>query len=488
MTDQIFTSRREFLYKSFSSLVLLSLPLHTLSRYARTLGIDTRSIKELAEGLQGNLILPEDSEYEKYRGGFNKRYDLHPLVIALCRNELDIAHCVKWATRNQIPIQLKSGGHSYENFSSGTGIVINLREMNQIQVDREQLTAEIQPGAQLEKVYYELWNYGLAIPAGSCLTVGIGGLTLGGGQGFLLRSQGLTSDHLSSVRIVTASGDLLVANSNSNSDLLWACQGGGAGSFGVITSLGFDRLLPIDQVTLFQIFWHDKKVADSFLAWQDWVTNTSNQVSSLWGKTALEETSCCMGQFLGEPDQLKELLKPILKGTEARIWETSFIEAVKFFGESGGPRTPVFFKSKSGYVIEKLSPSAISYFLKELGRIPAGTDGWVVFEGYGGMMDLIASDATAFPHRKGNLFCAEYNISWSKSEQSPQMLAWMREFHDKVRPYFSGSVYANYSDLDLEDWGHSYFGKNFERLRQIKKKYDKQNIFQYAQSIPPATG
>jgi FAD/FMN-containing dehydrogenase len=382
---------------------------------------------------------------------------------------------------------LKSGGHSYEDLSSGTGIVIDLREMNLIQVDEATQTAEIQPGARLEKVYHDLWNYGLAIPAGSCLTVGIGGLALGGGQGFLLRSQGLTSDHLSSVRVVTASGDLLTANSESNSDLLWACRGGGAGSFGVITSLGFDRLLPVDQVTLFQISWHREKMIDGFLAWQDWAPNTSIQVSSIWGKGASEETGTCMGQFLGEPDQLKELLKPILKDAEERIWQTSFIEAVKFLGGSERLRSPLYFKTKSDYLVEKLSSSAISYFLKELGSLPADGDGWVVFESYGGMMNLIPNDATAFPHRKGNLFCVEYNISWSKQEQSPEMLDWMREFHRKVRPYFSGAAYANYCDLDLEDWGHAYFGNNFERLREIKRKYDGKNVFQYAQSIPPAT-
>ena len=488
VTHMTSISRREFLCKGLSSLALASMPWHVLACYARAMGVDTKTVKDLAEGLEGALILQGDAEYDRYRIGLNKRYDLHPLVIALCRSEDDITHCVRWATQNKISIHLRSGGHSYEDLSSGKGIVIDLREMNQVQVDKEGQTAEIQPGARLKKVYEELWKYGLAIPAGSCPTVGIGGLALGGGQGFLLRSQGLTSDHISSVRVVTASGDPVIANAESNPDLLWACQGGGAGSFGVVTSLEFDRLLPVDQVSLFRVSWFGKKVTDGFLAWQDWATNTSLQVSSNWSKRVGEDTATSMGQFLGEPDELKELLKPILKGAEAKVWQTSFIEAVRVLGEADGAISPVYFKSKSDYVVENLSSNAISHFLKELGMVPAGSDAWVVFESYGGIMDSIPSDATAFPHRKGNLFCVEYNVSWLKSEQSSQMLAWMREFHSKVRPYFSGAAYSNYCDLELEDWGRAYFGANFERLREIKRKYDGDNIFRHAQSIPTSGG
>jgi FAD/FMN-containing dehydrogenase len=287
------------------------------------------------------------------------------------------------------------------------------------------------------------------------------------------------------VNVLTSSGDLLIANNNFNSDLLWACQGGGAGNFGVVTSLGFERLLPVDQVTLFRIFWPKEKLSDGFLAWQDWAINASPLISTVWGKGAREDTASSLGQFLGEPDKLKEWIKPVLKDAEVQIWQTSFIDAAKFFGGSGGPRSPVIFKTKSDIVAEKLTFNSISCFTKELAKVPEGAEGWVVFESYGGIMDTIPSNATAFPHRKGNLFCVEYSISWQDSKQSPQMLGWMKDFHQKVRPYFSGAVYANYCDLDLENWGHAYFGKNFERLQQIKKKYDGKNSFQYEQSIPP---
>ncbi|WP_157419507.1 FAD-binding oxidoreductase, partial [Lederbergia lenta] len=180
--------------------------------------------------LTGRIVTPDDKEYERARINNNLSISKFPSKIVFCQKTEDILNALRWAKENKVPFRLRSGRHSYENFSLITGgLVIDVSEMNKILINSKKMTAKIEAGANLGKVYNKLWKYGMTIPAGTESSVGIVGLTLGGGIGMLSRPFGLTSDNLIEIEMVSANGELIKANKSENSDLFWACCGGGGG-------------------------------------------------------------------------------------------------------------------------------------------------------------------------------------------------------------------------------------------------------------------
>src|SRR4051794_13335391 len=183
------------------------------------------------------IVGPSNAAYNADHLDFNQWCNADPQAIVYCQSEQDVAASIAWAQSLQVPLSVRSGRHSYEAFSLCTGVVIDLGQMNTIAVDPDTQTATAGPGIQLLPFYQALAPYNLAFPGGSCGTVGLSGLVLGGGFGLLSRKFGLSCDNLLGLRMVDASGQTVVANQTENADLLWACQGGGWGSFGVITEL-----------------------------------------------------------------------------------------------------------------------------------------------------------------------------------------------------------------------------------------------------------
>lgn len=209
--------------------------------------------------LTGRIVVPTDPDYDVARMNLNLSIPKLPCIIVFCQNNKDVCNALKWARERHIPFRLRSGRHSYENFSLlNRGLIIDVSEMHRITVNTEKLTATIEAGANLGTVYKELWNYGVTIPAGTSASVGVVGLALGGGIGMLSRLFGLTCDQLMEVEMVQACGKfgakLIRANEQENSNLFWACRGGGGGNFGIVTSLTF-RVHPIKNVSIFSITW-----------------------------------------------------------------------------------------------------------------------------------------------------------------------------------------------------------------------------------------
>ena len=208
-----------------------------------------RSDKLKQTKLTGRIVVPSDPDYDVARMNLNLSIPKLPCIIVFCQNKNDVCNALKWARERHVPFRLRSGRHSYENFSLlNRGLIIDVSEMHRITVHTDKLTATIEAGANLGTVYKELWNYGVTIPAGTSASVGIVGLTLGGGIGMLSRLFGLTCDQLIEVEMVQACGKfgakIIRASEHENHNLFWACRGGGGGNFGIITSLTF-RVHPI---------------------------------------------------------------------------------------------------------------------------------------------------------------------------------------------------------------------------------------------------
>jgi FAD/FMN-containing dehydrogenase len=350
--------RREFLQQSGYAALQVGLatarfpPALLQSAYAVATSA-SRDTLQYQLGAEGTVLLPSHPRFSAYRATFNRRIEAPaPLAIVLCTSANAVAQAILWARQHQVPIRMRSGGHSYEGFSQGPGLVIDTRLMNTIVVDAQRGTATIGPGATLGDVYQTLYQYGFTIPAGSCPTVGIAGLALGGGYGFLSRKLGLACDQLLSLQIVTAEGKIVDANMSDHADLFWACRGAGGGSFGVATRFHF-RLHPIGPVTTVHLRWPASQAHRALEAFQDWAPGVADELTcslTLTATPAGVQQVELNGQFVGPPSNLPRLLLPLRAvGIPAKqiIVRCSFLEAVAQFAGHQPPSRSTLRRSRT---------------------------------------------------------------------------------------------------------------------------------------------
>ena len=430
-----------------------------------------------------------DSDYEKARINNNLSVPKFPRIIVFCQNTKDVLNALKWARENHVPFRVRSGRHSYENFSLvNGGLIIDISEMSNIKVNPETMTAKIEAGANLGKVYRKLWKYGTTIPAGTESSVGLVGLTLGGGIGMLTRLFGLTCDNLLEIEMVKASGhqdaELIKANKNHNSDLFWACLGGGGGNFGIVTSLTF-KLHPISKVSVFSITWGWDDFESVFNAWQKWAPKTNeNLTSEIEFKSKKANQIIAQGEFVGKSSKLEQLLQPLTNTgspTSIVVKEVPYIEAVRFFDDpSGNIPAP---RKRSGSFINKPFPKKAILTMKQFLANAPNENAGIWHQSLGGVAGRVSPSETAFYYRDA-IIAQEYLATWNNPSEEQQNVRWIEELRDALSPYTTGD-YVNWPDRFIRDWGVAYYGENFDKLREVKTKYDPFNVFNFPQSIPP---
>jgi len=485
-------TRREFL-KQGASLSALALSFSPL----RFLWADSRNWEELRALLSGTgaeLFFPGENNYSTYKKLFNLRFNPSPAAILRGASELAIQRAVEWCTTQNIPIHCRSGGHSFEAFSSGPGLVIDLRPFQKLSIDTTQHRAKIGAGHLLGSLTEKLYRNNYAIPTGSCATVGLSGLTLGGGVGLSSRQWGLTCDQVNSFRVVLADGRIVTADREENPDLFWALQGGGGGQFGVVTEFDFSLKRALDVYT-FVLKWPRAQFKSVLQNWQQLTTSGSRQITSIFkisGNSSGMGEVKIIGQVLSRDntrppteEEARALIRPYVVGrpSQTLLQRRNFLEAATYF--AGGEDPPVRFKSKSSYAYELLSNDAMSVIESELDNVPAGSSVAMMFDSYGGAVADKDPLDTAFFHRKA-LFSVQYYTQWANTADSEQRLNLMRRVYRNVNPYFSGYSYYNYCDSDLEAPLQKYFGENAARLKEIKGLYDPNGLFQNsAQNLSP---
>ncbi len=470
----------------------------------------------LASSLQGTLVRPNSPGYATALQLFDPRFDsIKPAAIAYCATPADVQRCLNFARTFALPFAPRSGGHSYAGYSTTTGLVVDVTRMNTIKVDSGSGMATIGAGARLIDIYAALAQNGLALPGGSCPTVGIAGLTLGGGVGVLGRKFGLACDTLLSAQIVVADGRLLTCNTNTNSDLFWALRGGGGGNFGVATSFTF-QAQPVSSLSLFTLYWPWSQAANVVDAWQNWAPQAPDE---LWSNCVLEATSdksagplvLANGVYVGDVSSLNTLLQQLINrvgaapssryASNAGLLDTMMDEAGcygKTVGECHllsqnpqGQLQRVAYGAKSDFFNSLLPRQGINNLVNAIAHRQASIlgEGGIGFDAFGGAINRVAADATAFVHRNA-LFGIQYTANWNASDPSSIVAAntsWLSSTWQSMRPYASGFAYQNYIDPNLVGWQQAYYGSNLPRLQQIKTTYDPNNLFHFAQSIPLAT-
>ncbi|MBW4442469.1 MAG: FAD-binding oxidoreductase [Plectolyngbya sp. WJT66-NPBG17] len=447
--------------------------------------------------LTGRVIYAGESGYEDARLNFNTRFAASPFAIVFCQSVTDVINAVNWAQTSGIPVRVRSGRHSYEAFSvADDALIIDLNDMEKIQVDRSKARATIQAGAELVPIYETLNAQGVTIPGGSCATVGITGLTLGGGYGLLARWKGLTCDNLQSVEMVTAAGKAIVASPSQNPDLFWALRGGGGGNFGIVTSLTY-QVHSIDKVTVYQLSWNWSEIERVMQFWQTWAPETDDRHTSIL-KLVSEAVGSVfvVGQFVGTETELRQVLAPLLTlaPKSVSIETLPYIEAVYAFAglKPDYPKrlahwhgSQTKFKNASDYVARPLSAAGTMTVINFLKQAPS-KNVVLQFDSYGGAIAKIAPDATAFPHRQVN-FNIQYQTYWTKPQDQAVHLNWVRNFRAAMQPHVTGGCYVNYCDRDLKNWQTAYYGNNWQKLKQVKQRVDPGNFFRFEQSVPKQT-
>jgi FAD/FMN-containing dehydrogenase len=452
----------------------------------------------LASQLRGPLLLPGTIHYANASVISNERYSgLHPKAIARAVVEADVAACVRFAARSSLPFTIRCGGHSYAGYSTNAGLVCDVRRLNAISLAADRKSVTVGAGVLAIDLITALAAHGLAVPTGSCPTVGISGLALGGGVGFAARTMGATCDNILAVRIVTADGRARVADPSTNADLLWACRGGG-GNFGAVTALTL-ATHPISTVAYGFCDFPWSQAAAALAAWQGLAPHGPD---GLYLICAIETGTSApqvrvFGQLLGGSEAaLRSAMAPItaVAGASLSTGSGTYLDVQQIWagcaGESAAAcRTiqPSSFAARSAYFSTPLGSAGAGTIVRAIeARQSAGVgSGAVLLDPYGGALNRVPPDATAFVHRD-QLYSAQLLAYWGSAGQGTTANAWLDGLASGLAPHTSGQAYQNYIDPGLHGWQQAYYATNLPRLQSIKRTWDPDRVFRFRQGIPPA--
>jgi FAD/FMN-containing dehydrogenase len=458
---------------------------------------------QLARSIHGDVVVRGASGYNQARVLYNTRFDaVQPRAVVFCEQLTDVQRTVRWARKNHIRIVPRAGGHSYGGYSTTSGVIVDVSRLNRISVNA-QGRAAIGAGARLIDVYDSLSRIGRTVPAGTCPTVGLAGLTLGGGIGFAARKLGLTCDNLLEATVVLADGTVVVCSAIESPDLFWAFRGGGGGNFGIATRLVF-RSHPVGQVATYAIEWPWADAKRVVQAWQKFAPHAPDELFSVLNLNSVAGSSAApritsAGQFLGTEARLRALLSPLTStGTPTRVTVTtrSYLDAQRMWAGCSGTTVECHlppqgslgrstFKGASSFANRPLTPRGIDVMIRQIeGRRSVGSgSGIILLDSYGGAINRVPKRATAFVHRDA-LFSMQYLAYWEPASQAAPNIQWLDRFHAAMRPYVSPFAYQNYIDPAQPNWKNAYYGVNLDRLVAVKRRYDPDNVFHSRQSIP----
>jgi FAD/FMN-containing dehydrogenase len=446
----------------------------------------------LRSRLAGQLITVVSPDFDAARKVLYITIDRRPLAIVQAANVQDVAETVRFARDRGLPLAVRSGGHSLAHYSViDDVIVVDLSGMKCVSIDPEQRIARVQPGATSGDLAGPAHAHSLALSTGDTHSVGMGGLTTGGGIGFLVRKYGLAIDNLRAAQVVTAAGEIVTASANEHPDLFWAIRGGG-GNFGIVTEFTY-RLAPVGQILGGELLLPARReVIRGYLDYMAAAPEDLTTIANLLhappapyvpqervGELVLSILVCWTGSVAdGERAlaPLRELATPVADA----VSPISYPEIYQFTAHQAAPHGA----SIRSMFADELSDAALDALLAAMEHASSPFS-LVQLRGLGGAMARVGKDATAFAHRDKRYFVAIIGL-WLDAADDPAVhSAWTESLWQTIRPEGSG-VYVNF----LENEGanrvrDAYPPATFARLVEIKRKYDPQNIFRFNQNIPP---
>ncbi|MFC8824136.1 FAD-binding oxidoreductase [Streptomyces sp. NPDC057137] len=437
------------------------------------------------------LYRPGDQGYPAHATPNNQRYaSIRPAGVLNCASQDDVAAAVRWCAKHGVPFAPRSGGHNYAGYSTTSGLVISLRPIRHVVPQGRRLRLG---GGATNSDVYAARDAGLYFPGGRCPDVGVAGLTLGGGLGFNDRKWGLTCDRLVETRVVLSDGTVVRAADDENADLFWACRGGAGGNFGINTSFVFDAV-PVDRLraTVFDLAF-DLRAAVQVMDELQHVLDADRGCDfdlRIGFKHAGEGTTslALLGHRLGSEEALRRVIGPLLKLRPAKefIEERGFWTAQEYLMASTAMES---YASKSLVPDRWLTPdtvTAVAEWARAWRPGPARATGFVTLFAMGGSSDAPRPDETAYRHRAAT-FVIDIGTTWHPGTAPTEveaLLAQTRAVHRTLRQRLrTDAAYVNFPDPELRDWQHAYYGANYERLVEVKRRYDPAGLFRYAQGV-----
>jgi FAD/FMN-containing dehydrogenase len=461
--------------------------------------IDDAAIERLASAVQGETITPEHASYDEARTVWNGRIDRHPALVVRCASTDDVVATINFARDNDLVISVRGGGHSTPGYSTcDGGIVIDLGPMNRVGVDPAAKTARVQGGARWGDLDGATQEHGLAVTGGRVSTTGVAGLALGSGSGWLERMYGVTCESLVSAEVVLADGSVVRASDDENADLFWGLRGGG-GNFGVVTEFEF-RLHQVGPIVLGGLLLYPREQARELMRiYRDFIAQAPDQVcgglalltappeefvpEEVRGKPAAGVVYC----YVGPPEEGAEALKPLreaLAPTVEMVQPMPYA-AVQQMLDAGNPYgIREYFKIDW---MRELSDEAIDVVLEHAEAMPAPF-AQVIFAPMGAAVSRTDSSVMALnvPDAPWAYFCL---TMWMDPAEDDRNVAWTRGFAEAMRTFSIGTAaFPNFIEAD-EGIGRlraTYGDQKYERLVELKSKWDPENVFRLNQNIAPA--
>lgn len=457
--------------------------------------IGKEMIEQLRGGLRGQLIEPGDAAYDQARQLYNGMIDKRPLLIAQCRDVADVMSAVNFAREQKLEVAVRGGGHNGAGLGSvNNGLVIDLSPMNGVRVDPQVGTVRAEGGCTWSQVDHATHAFGLATPSGIVSTTGVGGLTLGGGVGNITRTYGLTIDNLLEVDVVLADGRFLTANSRQHEDLFWAVRGGGS-NFGVVTSFLF-KLHPIHTVYGGPIFWELADAPKVMRFWHDFILNAPEDFNAYFGfhtvppvdmfpaEHHLKKMGVVVFCYTGELSKGETAVQPFRNIAPPAIDFAGPIPFPLLQGLFDGLYPPGLQWYWNADFVVKLNDEAIALHLHHFAQSPTIHSAMHLYP-VNGKAHRCGRNDTAWNYREANFAQVIVGVSPDPADKE-RITNWSKAYWQALHPHSAGGAYVNMMMEEGQGRVQAAYRDNYERLAQIKARYDPANFFHVNQNIYPA--
>jgi FAD/FMN-containing dehydrogenase len=448
-------------------------------------GVGAASVEQLAARLQGQLLFPDSSGYDRARRVFNAMIDRRPAMIVRCASPEDAVEGVSFARAHGLPMSVKGGGHGVAgNAVCDRGLTLDLSPMKAVRVDPVKRTATVQAGATLADLDRATQRFGLATPTGVVSVTGLAGLALGGGLGWLNGKHGLTCDNLLAAEVVTATGAMVVADVDESPELLWGLRGGG-GNFGVATSFKL-QLHPVDSVLAGHVTFPARKAQAALRYYHEFASGCPDELTTM--ASVAQRADCdvvvsiavCYAGPIGRGEKLLAPLRSLGPETDA-IGPMPYRALQQASDEGFPPGQQHYWKAVS---LTGLGDQLIDIMIESVARMPSPTSG-LGLQHLHGAASSVDPGATAFPHRESHYDCLILS-QWPDPAEAARNIAWTRELFEAIRRHAAAGVYINNLGEDEAARVKQAYGLNYDRLVMLKRECDPTNFFSQNHNIDPA--
>lgn len=435
------------------------------------------AFNDLAALLTGQLFLPQAADYEQVRQLWNGKVKTQPSAIARCLTVQDVIHTVRWTRSHGLPLSVRGGGHDFAGRALSEGVVIDLSQMRTVTVDPDQRTTHVQAGAMIGDLIEATTQYGLVTVTGNCTVVGMAGFTLGGGYSPLMGAYGMAADNLLSAQVVTADGQLVTANAEEHPDLLWGLRGGG-GNFGVVVSLEY-RLHPLTTVLSGMLIYPLGEARTVLRRLNDFMATVPDELTIQSGFIQMPEGATVLlliPTYCGESAPGEQVIAPL------RTFGTVLVDQVQSMTynelihqwDANAPKKGGHYYVKT-QSIKGFQPEIIDALIEQ--GLPFSSPGSLIaLHHFHGAARRVGASETAFTLRQDHLM-VELIAAWEPQDDEQRHIQWTQNISQALAPYALKGGYISFLDQEEQERVRLAFGSNYERLLDLKRKYDPDDVF-----------